>query len=104
MRGLAPAWRKSREVDCRRRGSAANWSEPKLVVQRTHKTPLSMLSVSVLVADFKNDTGDAVFEGTLEPAFRTALEGASLLVATAAPRHTGLPHNCNLARQCSTNR
>jgi len=48
--------------------------------------------VSVLVADFKNDTGDAVFEGTLEPAFGTLWKAHPLLVATAAPRHTGLPH------------
>ncbi len=35
--------------------------------------------VSVLVADFQNETGDAVFNETLEPAFAVALEGASFL-------------------------
>jgi tetratricopeptide (TPR) repeat protein len=35
--------------------------------------------VSVLVADFKNETGDPIFEGTLEPAFGVALEGASFI-------------------------
>jgi tetratricopeptide (TPR) repeat protein/predicted Ser/Thr protein kinase len=32
--------------------------------------------VSVLLADFKNTTGDPVFDGTLEPVFSTALEAA----------------------------
>ena len=35
--------------------------------------------VSVLVADFKNSTSDSVFDGTLEPAFGLALEGASFI-------------------------
>ena len=34
---------------------------------------------SVLVADFANHTGDPVFDGTLEPAFTVALEGASFV-------------------------
>ncbi len=34
---------------------------------------------SVLVADFANHAGDAVFDGTLEPAFTLALEGASFV-------------------------
>jgi tetratricopeptide (TPR) repeat protein len=34
---------------------------------------------SVLVADFANHAGDAVFDGTLEPAFTIALEGASFV-------------------------
>ena len=34
---------------------------------------------SVLVADFANHTGDPVFDGTLEPAFTLALEGASFV-------------------------
>ena len=75
---LAPAWRK-----------AGKWIAAaaavlllvgtQILVQRTHKTPTQHAPVSVLVADFKNDTGDAVFEGTLEPAFGTALEGASFV-------------------------
>ena len=35
--------------------------------------------VSVLVADFENKTSDGVFDGTLEPAFGLALEGASFI-------------------------
>ncbi len=35
--------------------------------------------MSVLVADFDNRTSDAVFDGTLEPAFGLALEGASFI-------------------------
>jgi tetratricopeptide (TPR) repeat protein len=37
--------------------------------------------LSVLVADFTNHTGDAVFDGTLEPMFNVALEGASFVNA-----------------------
>ncbi len=37
--------------------------------------------VSVLVADFSNHTGDPIFDGTLEPMFNVALEGASFINA-----------------------
>jgi len=37
--------------------------------------------VSVLVADFQNGTSDPVFDGTLEPSFNLALEGASFINA-----------------------
>jgi eukaryotic-like serine/threonine-protein kinase len=37
--------------------------------------------VSVLVADFQNNTSDSVFDGTLEPTFNLALEGASFISA-----------------------
>ncbi len=37
--------------------------------------------VSVLVADFTNHTGDPIFDGTLEPMFNVALEGASFINA-----------------------
>jgi tetratricopeptide (TPR) repeat protein len=37
--------------------------------------------VSVLVADFANETGDPIFDGTLEPMFNVALEGASFVNA-----------------------
>jgi tetratricopeptide (TPR) repeat protein len=52
--------------------------------------------VSVLVADFTNHTGDPVLDGTLEPMFNVALEGASFINAFArgdARRLAGqLPH------------
>jgi tetratricopeptide (TPR) repeat protein/predicted Ser/Thr protein kinase len=59
---------------------------------------------SVLVADFANHTGDAVFDGTLEPAFTVALEGASFVssysrnsarkvAAQLKPGATGLDEN-----------
>jgi serine/threonine protein kinase/tetratricopeptide (TPR) repeat protein len=35
--------------------------------------------VTLLVADFKNDTSDGVFDGTLEPTFNLALESASFI-------------------------
>lgn len=38
-------------------------------------------AVSVLVADFQNHTGDPIFDGTLEPMFNLALEGASFISA-----------------------
>ena len=37
--------------------------------------------VSVLVADFQNNTGDNLFDDTLEPMFNVALEGASFINA-----------------------
>ncbi|MBZ5500205.1 MAG: protein kinase [Acidobacteriia bacterium] len=45
--------------------------------QITPSRPVS--AVSVLVADFVNRTGDAVFDGTLAPAFSVAIEGASFV-------------------------
>jgi len=41
--------------------------------------PTAQKTQSVLVADFANHAGDAVFDGTLEPAFTIALEGASFV-------------------------
>src|SRR2546422_1112530 len=53
-----------------------------IVVQRLmHKIPTQHAPVSVLVADFTNHTGDAIFDGTLEPMFNVALEGASFINA-----------------------
>jgi serine/threonine protein kinase/tetratricopeptide (TPR) repeat protein len=37
--------------------------------------------VSVLVADFQNNTGDSLFDDTLEPMFNVALEGAGFINA-----------------------
>jgi Flp pilus assembly protein TadD len=37
--------------------------------------------MSILVADFENHTGDAIFDNTLEPMFNVALEGASFINA-----------------------
>jgi tetratricopeptide (TPR) repeat protein/predicted Ser/Thr protein kinase len=35
--------------------------------------------VKLLIADFQNKTGDTVFDGTLEPMFNSAMEGASFI-------------------------
>lgn len=53
--------------------------------QGPHKT------VSVLVADFENTTGDPVFDGTFEPILGFAMEGASFITAfnRADARKTG---------------
>jgi tetratricopeptide (TPR) repeat protein len=58
-------------------GAGAIWylGRGKSTVQKTHE-PLS-----VLVADFQNNTSDAVFDGTLEPTFNLALEGASFITS-----------------------
>jgi serine/threonine protein kinase/tetratricopeptide (TPR) repeat protein len=52
--------------------------------------------VSVLVADFQNNTGDSLFDNTLEPMFNVALEGASFINSfsrgTARQAAAGLPH------------
>jgi tetratricopeptide (TPR) repeat protein len=37
--------------------------------------------VSLLVSDFNNETGDPVFDGTMEPAFSVAMEGASFITS-----------------------
>jgi tetratricopeptide (TPR) repeat protein len=55
--------------------------------------------VSVLVADFTNHTGDPIFDGTLEPMFNVALEGASFVNAfsrgDARKLAEQLPHPSN---------
>jgi tetratricopeptide (TPR) repeat protein/predicted Ser/Thr protein kinase len=43
--------------------------------------PATHGTVSVLVADFQNKTSDSLFDGTLEPGFNLALEGASFITA-----------------------
>jgi serine/threonine protein kinase/Tfp pilus assembly protein PilF len=52
--------------------------------------------VSVLVADFQNNTGDSLFDDTLEPMFNVALEGASFINGfnrgTARKAAAGLPN------------
>ena len=56
---------------------------------------LAHAPVSVLVADFQNDTGDSLFDNTLEPMFNVALEGASFINGfsrgTARKVAAGLP-------------
>jgi tetratricopeptide (TPR) repeat protein len=47
-------------------------------------TPVAHATVSVLIANFDNRTGDTVFQGTLEQALVLGLEGASFI--TAYPR------------------
>ncbi len=47
----------------------------------TKAPPAAGKAVTVLVADFTNHTGDPVFDGTLEPMFNVALEGASFINA-----------------------
>jgi tetratricopeptide (TPR) repeat protein/predicted Ser/Thr protein kinase len=59
----------------------------------TKVTPAANKSVSVLVADFTNHTGDPIFDDTLEPMFNVALEGASFINAYSR----GTAHN--LAKQ-----
>lgn len=55
--------------------------------------------VTILVADFTNHTGDPVFDGTLEPLFNVAMEGASFVNGFSrddARRLAGeLPHPTN---------
>jgi serine/threonine protein kinase/Tfp pilus assembly protein PilF len=57
---------------------------------------LAHAPVSVLVADFQNNTGDSLFDNTLEPMFNVALEGASFINGfsrgTARQVAAALPH------------
>jgi tetratricopeptide (TPR) repeat protein/predicted Ser/Thr protein kinase len=48
----------------------------------TGKPAAAVTSLSVLVADFHNGTGESVFDGTLEPAIGLAMEGASFISAS----------------------
>jgi eukaryotic-like serine/threonine-protein kinase len=45
------------------------------------KPPTKAKTVTILVSDFKNSTGDPIFDGTLEPMLTFALEGASFISA-----------------------
>jgi len=60
------------------------------------KPQVTHAPVGVLVGDFTNHTGDPIFEGTLEPMFNVALEGASFVSAynrtTARSLAAKLPH------------
>lgn len=62
----------------------------------TFKPATAHAPVSVLVADFTNQTGDPIFDGTLEPMFNVALEGASFINAfnrgNARKLAQALPH------------
>jgi tetratricopeptide (TPR) repeat protein/predicted Ser/Thr protein kinase len=51
------------------------------VAQRYNVAPQAHAPVSVLVGDFSNQTGDPVFDNTLEPMMNAALEGASFVNA-----------------------
>jgi tetratricopeptide (TPR) repeat protein/tRNA A-37 threonylcarbamoyl transferase component Bud32 len=56
-------------------GAVWYFGRGKTAAQKVHEP------VSVLVADFQNNTSDSVFDGTLEPTFNLALEGASFINA-----------------------
>jgi tetratricopeptide (TPR) repeat protein/predicted Ser/Thr protein kinase len=45
------------------------------------KPPAPHSPVTVMIADISNHTGDPIFDGTLEPTFRFALEGAEFISA-----------------------
>ena len=49
--------------------------------KRRDATVVTHAPVSVLVADFQNNTSDTLFDDTLEPMFNVALEGASFINA-----------------------
>lgn len=78
---LVPTWRKAGKWIAAA-AAVLLLAGTQIVVQRfTHKTTAQHAPVSVLVADFKNDTGDAVFDGSLEPTFSLAMEGASFITS-----------------------
>ena len=58
------------------------------VAQWLSAPPVVHAPVSVLVAAFNNQTGDAVFDGVLEQAFTLGLEGATFI--TAYPQRDAL--------------
>src|SRR5262249_20705018 len=48
---------------------------------QTAATTQSHAPVKILLADFQNQTGDSVFDGTLESSFALAMEGAPFISA-----------------------
>ncbi len=46
-----------------------------------NRTPANIKPIKLLVADFDNATGEPVFDGTLEPLFTFAMEGASFVTS-----------------------
>ena len=80
-RGLAdwPATRRRRGPGGRDGGGDGTWW-----FARTPSPPVEPAPVSVLIADFDNRTGDAVFEGSLEQALAIGIESASFV--TSYPR------------------
>ncbi len=46
--------------------------------------------ISVLIADFENKTGDPAFDGSLEPALRVSLEGASFISVYQSAKARGI--------------
>src|SRR5262249_2549883 len=55
--------------------------------------PAERPPLTVLIADFSNDTGDAIFDGTLEPVVKIALESAGFISAydRTQMRNLGVP-------------
>ena len=51
------------------------------VTRQALAPPVQHDPVSVLIADFQNNTNDAAFDGVLEPMLKRALEGASFITA-----------------------
>ena len=62
-------------------GAAGLWLRSRPGTGAAKSPSAAHAPVSVLVADFDNRTGEAVFDDTLEPMFNVALEGASFLNA-----------------------
>lgn len=67
-----------------------------LRLKNPHQPAVAHAPVSVLVADFTNNTGDPIFDDTLEPMVNVALEGASFINAynrgAARQQAEKLPH------------
>jgi eukaryotic-like serine/threonine-protein kinase len=77
----------------------------------SQKTPSQHAPVSILVADFQNNTSESVFDGALEPAFTLAMEGAPFISSynsgtahkLAAQLHPGASQiDASLARLIAT--
>lgn len=60
-------------------GAVGLWLRFRAGTEATRAPSAAHAPVSVLVADFDNRTGEAIFDDTLEPMFNVALEGASFL-------------------------
>ena len=73
--------RVQQEADCRGAVAVSRWLRGTWWFTRTPPPPKQHDPVSVLIADFENNTNDPAFDHTLEPMLRRALEGAGFISA-----------------------
>jgi tetratricopeptide (TPR) repeat protein len=79
-----PRWQLALAAVLMAMAGSAGW----YFANRGAAAPAAVQPISVLMAEFQNNTGDAVFNGVLEQAFSLGLEGATFI--TAYPQRDAL--------------